>query len=76
VLFPDLPGCVTQGQDMAEAQEMAVEAMSGWIAVTAENGGRLPDSRSLEAIRADKAFAKAHGFNWRNVAATLIPSRS
>lgn len=31
VEFPDLPGCHTYGETMEEAQEMAVEALSGYL---------------------------------------------
>ena len=31
VEFPDLPGCVTGGDDMAEAIFMAEDAASGWV---------------------------------------------
>ena len=30
VEFPDLPGCVTEGNDLEEAFEMAIDAASGW----------------------------------------------
>lgn len=75
VLFPDLPGCATQGENMAEAQEMAVEALSGWIAVTLEHDEPVPQPRSLATIKNDKAFANANGFIWQDVTAVLIPAR-
>jgi predicted RNase H-like HicB family nuclease len=72
VLFPDVPGCVTQGEDMAEAQEMAAEAVSLWMEVAAEEGLALPIARPLEAIKADKAWAKANGVDWRDTTAVLV----
>lgn len=75
VLFPDLPGCVTQGEDMAEAQEMAVDALSLWMASAAEHGDRIPAPRDLAAIKADKAFARIHGIAWKDATAVMIPVR-
>lgn len=31
VEVPDLPGCVTEGDSLVDAIEMAVDAASGWI---------------------------------------------
>jgi predicted RNase H-like HicB family nuclease len=72
VLFPDLPGCVTQGEDMAEAQEMAAEALSGWLAVALDHGDQIPAPRALETIKTDKVFAEENDIRWRNVTAVLV----
>jgi len=40
--FPDLPGCVTQGETLEEAMEMAVDAASGWILIMIEEGEDIP----------------------------------
>lgn len=42
VVFPDLPGCVTQGDTLEEATEMAVDAASGWVAIMLEDGEDIP----------------------------------
>lgn len=42
VTFPDLPGCVTEGKNIAEAIERAVDAASGWILDGIEDGGGIP----------------------------------
>jgi predicted RNase H-like HicB family nuclease len=73
VLFPDLAGCVTQGDDMTEAQAMAADALSGYLASMAEYGDPIPEPRSLEAIKADRTFAKENEIDWRDVTAVLIP---
>lgn len=31
VEVPDLPGCVTEGNSLVDAIEMAVDAASGWV---------------------------------------------
>ena len=75
VFFPDLPGCVTQGEDMAEAQAMAGEALSGWIASAVAHGDSIPAPRPLDAIRSDKIFARENEVNWRDAIATLVSAR-
>lgn len=42
VVFPDLPGCITQGDSLEDALEMAVDAASGWILTSMEDGEQLP----------------------------------
>jgi predicted RNase H-like HicB family nuclease len=53
VVFPDLPGCISAGDDYADAFRMAHEA----LALYADGEGRLgepplPEPRSLEEIKA------------------------
>jgi predicted RNase H-like HicB family nuclease len=75
VFFPDLPGCVTQGEDLAEAQAMAGDALSGWIASAVAHGDRIPVPRPLDAIVLDKTFAREHDINWREAVAALVAAR-
>ena len=42
VTFPDLPGCVTQGNSLADAIDMAVDAASGWVLDELEDGKEVP----------------------------------
>lgn len=42
VKFLDLPGCVTGGNDMAEALFMAEDAASGWVLTELEDGKQAP----------------------------------
>jgi predicted RNase H-like HicB family nuclease len=42
VTFPDLPGCVTQGNSLADAMEMAQDAASGWVLGELEDGNPAP----------------------------------
>lgn len=43
VEFPDLPGCVTGGNSIKEAMEMAIDAASGWILGEIEDGVPIPE---------------------------------
>ena len=42
VVVPDLPGCVTEGQDLLDAIEMGVDSASGWILGELEEGNNIP----------------------------------
>ncbi|MCL2089028.1 MAG: type II toxin-antitoxin system HicB family antitoxin [Oscillospiraceae bacterium] len=42
VVVPDLPGCTTEGDNMVQAIEMAVDAASGWILDELEDGNEIP----------------------------------
>ncbi len=54
VIIPDLMGCVTEGDNFAEAFEMAVDAASGWILTSLEDGEDLPKASDLSCIKADE----------------------
>ena len=51
VEFPDLPGCTTGGDDMAEALFMAEDAASGWILTELEEGNKVPKATTLGSIK-------------------------
>lgn len=42
VVVPDLPGCVTEGETLAEAIMMAEDAASGWVLDELEDGNPIP----------------------------------
>lgn len=54
VIVPDLKGCVTEGKDFAEALEMAVDAASGWVLTSLEDGEEVPKASNQKDIRADE----------------------
>lgn len=64
VLFPDLPGCVTQGDSLEEAIALAADAADGHIATMRDLGQEVPQARSYAAVRADSAWATEHGVDW------------
>lgn len=41
-IFPDLPGCITQGESLQEAVAMAEDARIGWIETEYEFGHDIP----------------------------------
>lgn len=64
VLFPDLPGCATQGEDLGEAISMAVDALAGHVAVMRDFGEEVPEPSTLEEVRKNKAWCEEHGVEW------------
>jgi len=46
VTFPDVPGCITQGDSLAAASEMAVDALETMLDYMISQGGALPAPRA------------------------------
>lgn len=42
-IVPALPGCITWGENIEDAMEMAKEAITGYIEVLKEEGEPIPD---------------------------------
>ena len=73
--IPDLPGCISEGKDMADAIEMGKDAACGWIIDELENGNHVPQQlfpfKEPELINSKKIisllvlnidqYAKDHG---------------
>lgn len=53
VSFPDLPECLTEGDDMQEAYEMAVEALGIALVGRKEDGEELPVPSQPNQINAE-----------------------
>ena len=57
VSFPDLPGCTTVGSTIAEAHEMAAEALALYLESVAADGDEIPPPGSADAtLRHKDAF--------------------
>ncbi|NTW04545.1 MAG: HicB family protein [Peptococcaceae bacterium] len=54
VIFPDLPGCVTEGDTLPEALDMAVEAASGWLLDEIENDKQIPKASDIKNVNPDE----------------------
>ncbi|HBQ28231.1 MAG TPA: HicB family protein [Desulfotomaculum sp.] len=50
VTFPDLPGCVTEGDTLSEAVDMAINAASGWLLEYVEDNKQLPNSSNIKDV--------------------------
>lgn len=56
VEFPDLPGCVTQGDSLEEAFEMAEDAACGWILTSIEDGEEIPSPSYVRKMDVAEGF--------------------
>ena len=54
VIVPDLKGCVTEGNNFAEALEMVIDAASGWVLTSLEEGEEIPKASNQNDIKADE----------------------
>lgn len=50
VIFPDLPGCITEGDTLADAIDMAIDAASGWLLDEIENDRPIPKASDIKNI--------------------------
>ena len=55
--FPDLPGCISGGDDVDEALENAPDALEFYAQELAEDGRQLPVPRTLDELKADPGVA-------------------
>ena len=53
VVVPDLPGCVSGGDTIADAIIMATDAASGWVLTKLENGRPVPLASAINTIKPD-----------------------
>lgn len=57
VIVPDLPGCVSHGDDVVDAYRMACEAVQLHVETMIEDGDSLPSPRGIEEIVAHDDLA-------------------
>lgn len=53
VTFPDIPECLTQGDNMQDAYKMAVDALGLSLTTIENEGGAIPKASSLGEFKAD-----------------------
>jgi predicted RNase H-like HicB family nuclease len=59
ISFPDFPGCITAGQTVDEAKDLAQEALALHVKGMIEDGDEMPAPSKLEDIMADADYADA-----------------
>jgi predicted RNase H-like HicB family nuclease len=57
IWVPDMPGCTSMGDTMADALRNAQEALQLWAEDARARGQRIPKPRSMEAVRKDAEVA-------------------
>ena len=53
LVYPALPGCVSEGNSLSDAIEMATDAASGWILGELEDGNSIPVASDFNVITHD-----------------------
>ena len=53
VTFPDIPECITEGDDMEETYQMAVDALGLALTERMKEGEKLPEVSKVEDIKED-----------------------
>jgi predicted RNase H-like HicB family nuclease len=71
VLFPDLPGCASQGETLDEAIAMAADALAGHLAVARDCDDAIPMPRSADDIRSDREWCSENNVKWDK--AMIVP---
>ena len=51
VIVPDLPGCITEGDTLADAILMAQDAAAGWVLDELEDGNPIPKTSQASTIQ-------------------------
>jgi predicted RNase H-like HicB family nuclease len=72
--FPDLPGCISGGDDVDEALENAPEALALYAQELIADGRQLPPPRTLAELEADPEVADELGKHM--VAEIEFPART
>ncbi|RJX28510.1 MAG: HicB family protein [Dethiobacter sp.] len=54
VIFPDLPGCITEGDTLSEAVDMAIDAASGWLLDSVEENKQIPKASDIKRVVPDE----------------------
>ena len=62
VSFPDFPGCISAGETIDDAKDMAKEALTGHIKTMLDYGEKIPNPSSLENVMANPENADAIAF--------------
>ncbi|MGN0702490.1 MAG: type II toxin-antitoxin system HicB family antitoxin [Lentihominibacter sp.] len=55
VEVPDLPGCVSEGNTLADAILMGTDAASGWILDELEDGNEIPSASSVSELQPEES---------------------
>ena len=48
--FPDLPGCMTDGDNLEDLVKNAADALESWMEATIDHGETMPASSSIEEL--------------------------
>jgi len=55
IIYPDLPGCVSEGKNLGNALFMAQSALTQWIGYLADKKQEIPNASPTENIKTSKS---------------------
>lgn len=53
IIFPDLPGCISEGKSLGNAMKMAEAALTQWIEYLKDSKEEIPAPSNLQSIELD-----------------------
>lgn len=53
ITFPDLPGCISEGESLENALYMAGDALTQWLEYSIESGDSIPAASGPRAVQAE-----------------------
>ena len=56
VTFPDIPECMTQGDDMQQAYEMAVDALGLSLSTMEDENEKIPEASPIDKVNVSDGF--------------------
>jgi len=55
VIYPDLPGCISEGKNLGNAMYMAQSALTQWIIFLIDKKHKIPNASPIEKIKTHKS---------------------
>lgn len=59
ITFPDLPGCMSDGETIEEAIKNGMDAVKCWIAAAKKRGRKAPKPGKTSSVRLNQQFPKS-----------------
>jgi len=53
ITYPDLPGCISEGKNLANAMTMAQSALKQWIEYLIDGNQAIPQSSDMKSIKTE-----------------------
>ena len=76
VLFPDLPDCRAEANDLDAAIARASGALTQYAVALNGNKPNIPLPRDLREIVSDGNWMATHGVDWSKAVVTMMPLRA
>ena len=54
IMYPDLPGCISEGKNLGNAMYMAQSALTQWIGYLADKKETIPNASPVEKVKTSK----------------------